>query len=135
MPDSKHNNRIVRKCSFCERTEDEVNFLIPNQSGSAYICDDCLEAGHEIVQEAIRAADAGKDRKAVAEIRKGLKKPKVTRSYSKFKKGTVRKMVLDRNIIEQELKKKYKNARFIDADVYISDVNGGYYIYARMVRD
>lgn len=66
---------------------------------------------------------------------KGLTKPKVTRSYSKFKKGTVRKMVLDRNIIEQELKKKYKNARFIDADVYISDVNGGYYIYARMVRD
>ncbi len=66
---------------------------------------------------------------------KGLIKPKVTRSYSKFKKGTVRKMVLDRSIIEAELKKKYKNARFIDADVYISDINGGYYIYARMVRD
>ena len=90
MPDSKHNNRIVRKCSFCERTEDEVNFLIPNQSGSAYICDDCLEAGHEIVQEAIRAADAGKDRKAVAEIRKGLKKPKEI------------KEILDQYVIGQE---------------------------------
>ena len=66
---------------------------------------------------------------------KGLVKPKITRSYSKFRKNTVRKMVIDRSMIEAELKKKYKNARFVDADVYISDVNGGYYIYARMVRD
>lgn len=66
---------------------------------------------------------------------KGLKKPTVTRSYSKFGKASVRKMAFDHAQIETELKKKYKNARFVDAKVYINDLNGGFYIYARMVRD
>ena len=66
---------------------------------------------------------------------KGLKKPTITRSYSKFGKNAVRKMAFDRSLIETELKKKYKNARFVDASVFMNEINGGFYIYARMVRD
>ena len=66
---------------------------------------------------------------------KGLKKPTITRSYSKFGKTKVRKMACDYTLLESELKKKYKNARFVDAKVYQNEVNGGFYIYARMVRD
>ncbi len=66
---------------------------------------------------------------------KGLKKPKVTRSYSKFGKNKVRDMAFDYALLETELLKKYKNARFIDASVFVNEVNGGFYIYARMVRD
>lgn len=66
---------------------------------------------------------------------KGLKKPTITRSYSKFGKTKVRKMACDYTLLESELKKKYKNARFVDAKVYRNEINGGFYIYARMVRD
>ena len=66
---------------------------------------------------------------------KGLKKPTITRSYSKFGKTKVRKMACDYTLLESELKKKYKNARFVDAKVYQNEINGGFYIYARMVRD
>ena len=66
---------------------------------------------------------------------KGLKKPTVTRSYSKFGKTTVKKMAFDRALLEKQLAKKYKGARFVDAAVYQNEINGGFYIYARMVRD
>lgn len=66
---------------------------------------------------------------------KGLKKPKVTRSYSKFGKTKVRNMAFNHDLLKKELKKKYKNARFIDASVFVNEINGGFYIYARMVRD
>lgn len=66
---------------------------------------------------------------------KGLKQPKVTRSYSKFSKRKVYKMAFDRAALEKELAAKYKKARFVDAAVYTNEINGGFYIYARMVRD
>ena len=44
-------------------------------------------------------------------------------------------MAFDREWLETELKRKYKNARFIDAAVYTNAINGGFYIYARMARD
>lgn len=66
---------------------------------------------------------------------KGLTKPTVTRSYSKFGKTTVKKMAFDRSLLEKQLAKKYKGARFVDAAVYQNEINGGFYIYARMVRD
>lgn len=44
-------------------------------------------------------------------------------------------MAFDHALLEKELTKKYKNARFIDASVFVNEINGGFYIYARMVRD
>ena len=37
-------------CSFCTRTEDQVDFLIPSPTG-IYICNDCINACQEIVSE------------------------------------------------------------------------------------
>ena len=38
-------------------------------------------------------------------------------------------------ILETAAFEKYPGYKFIDAEVYVNGVNGGYYIYARMVRD
>ena len=66
---------------------------------------------------------------------RGLKKPEVSRSYSKFGKKTAERMARDHEFLKQQLLKKYPGYKFIDAEVYVNGVNGGYYIYARMVRD
>lgn len=66
---------------------------------------------------------------------KNLKKPVITKSYSKFGKRTARQMATDRAYLEQRIKKAYPGYKFIDAEVRINNINGGFYIYARMVRD
>ena len=44
------NNTKLRRCSFCGRSENEVDFLIPSPTG-AYICDFCVEACAELIEE------------------------------------------------------------------------------------
>lgn len=66
---------------------------------------------------------------------KNLKKPTVTKSASKFGKRTVQRMATDRAYLEQRITKAYPGYRFVDAEVKINDINGGFYVYARMVRD
>lgn len=39
-------------CSFCGRNENQVNFLIPSSTG-AYICDYCVEACSDLIDEAV----------------------------------------------------------------------------------
>ncbi|HBK42203.1 MAG TPA: ATP-dependent Clp protease ATP-binding subunit ClpX, partial [Porphyromonadaceae bacterium] len=39
-------------CSFCGRSENDVNLLISGISG--YICDMCCEQAHEIVNETFK---------------------------------------------------------------------------------
>ena len=34
---------VLRECSFCGRSEQEVSFLIPARDGKTYICDSCIE--------------------------------------------------------------------------------------------
>ena len=55
---SNTNNRGGEKnrdnlhfCSFCGRNENQVNFLIPSSTG-AYICDFCVDACSELIDEA-----------------------------------------------------------------------------------
>ena len=66
---------------------------------------------------------------------RGLKKPIVTRSYCKFGKRSAERMATDHEYLEQQLLKKYPGYSFVDAKVFINDINGGFYIYGRMVRD
>ncbi|MBP3918312.1 MAG: ATP-dependent Clp protease ATP-binding subunit ClpX [Clostridia bacterium] len=40
----------LRRCSFCGRTEQQVNFLIPGPNG-VYICDVCIDACNQIIAE------------------------------------------------------------------------------------
>ena len=41
----------LHHCSFCGRNENQVNFLIPSSTG-AYICDYCVDACSELIDEA-----------------------------------------------------------------------------------
>lgn len=50
----------VRYCSFCGRTEKQVNFLIPSPTG-AYICDFCVDACQELIYENTVALSADND--------------------------------------------------------------------------
>ncbi len=51
MPQTTNNNgrmRVKRGCSFCGRTEEQVEFLIPSPTG-LYICDKCIDACNDII--------------------------------------------------------------------------------------
>ena len=45
------NRNSLHFCSFCGRNENQVNFLIPSSTG-AYICDYCVDACSELIDEA-----------------------------------------------------------------------------------
>lgn len=66
---------------------------------------------------------------------KNLTKYTVTKSVSRFGKRTAQRMATDRAYLESRIRKAYPGYKFIDAEVKINDINGGFYIYARMVRD
>ncbi|MBE6633920.1 MAG: ATP-dependent Clp protease ATP-binding subunit ClpX [Ruminococcaceae bacterium] len=48
---SNNGNKGLRYCSFCGRSENKVEFLIPAPMGTAYICDHCVEACSELIFE------------------------------------------------------------------------------------
>ena len=66
---------------------------------------------------------------------KNLTKPTITKSFSKFGKRTAERMAKDRDYLERRIKKSYPGYKFIDAEVKVNDINGGFYIYARLCRD
>lgn len=47
---TNQNSSGTRFCSFCGRTENQVNFLIPSPTG-AYICDFCVDACQQLIYE------------------------------------------------------------------------------------
>lgn len=50
MATTKNNGRmrVERGCSFCGRSEDQVEFLIPSPTG-LYICDKCIDVCNDII--------------------------------------------------------------------------------------
>ena len=48
---SDSDNRTLRRCAFCGRSENEVAILFPSQNGSAYICDSCISVCSEVIDE------------------------------------------------------------------------------------
>ena len=51
----------TRYCSFCGRTENQVNFLIPSPTG-VYICDFCVDACQDLIYEnTVVASAVGED--------------------------------------------------------------------------
>ncbi len=48
MSNSRESNSTLRHCSFCGRSEHEVEFLIPSPTG-AMICDNCIDACNQII--------------------------------------------------------------------------------------
>ena len=52
MSSNKNNSSSHPRCSFCQREEYEVNFLIPSGTG-LYICDFCVDTCREIIDESL----------------------------------------------------------------------------------
>ena len=52
MSSNKNNSNSRPRCSFCQREEYEVNFLIPSGTG-LYICDFCVDTCREIIDESL----------------------------------------------------------------------------------
>lgn len=50
MADNNKTGTGLHRCSFCGRTEQEVNYLIPSQSG-VYICDNCVFACSQLIDD------------------------------------------------------------------------------------
>ena len=50
MAENRQNGEKLRRCSFCGRTEHQVEFLIPSPTG-ACICDECIEICADIIDE------------------------------------------------------------------------------------
>ena len=45
------SNKTQHVCSFCGRTESQVEFLIPSPVSNAMICNNCIEACNELIDE------------------------------------------------------------------------------------
>jgi len=58
MSENKQGGRALRRCSFCGRTEQQVNFLIPGPNG-VYICDVCIDACNQIIEEQFESESEG----------------------------------------------------------------------------
>ena len=52
MSSNNNNTNSRPRCSFCQREEYEVNFLIPSGTG-LYICDFCVDTCREIIDESL----------------------------------------------------------------------------------
>lgn len=50
-------NKTIDYCSFCGRSDNDVNLLIAGIS--AHICDSCIEQASQIVKESLKAATSG----------------------------------------------------------------------------
>ena len=121
-----------KSCSFCGRSENEVDFLLTGQSGC--ICSDCVEKAHEMIEEYLSPDAVGKHHKNGDEPfsidMKSVPKPKQIKEF------------LDQYIIGQDLAKrilsvavynhykrlsvkfaKQKNAKEKDDDVEIEKSN------------
>ena len=48
---SENTRESSRTCSFCGRSESEVNILIPAQNGKSFICDNCIEICYDFIDQ------------------------------------------------------------------------------------
>ena len=86
----------INKCSFCGRSEREVEMLLTGATG--FICNDCVERAHEMIEEI-------------------LKKNKTVNSGLGFTKEDLPrpqeiKKFLDQYVIGQDAAKRYLSVRY-----------------------
>lgn len=62
------------------------------------------------------------------------KPPEPSRSYSKFRRSKVNRMVKDFEVLKTEMEKAYQGYKFLDAEVKYNKQLASFYIYARMVK-
>ncbi len=84
---------MKKVCSFCGRSEKEVRLLITGVNG--YICENCAEQAHQIVQTSGVLSDSGKARTKNSFKQKKIPKPQEIKDY------------LDQYVIGQDEAKRY----------------------------
>ena len=59
----------IKRCSFCGRSEKNVELLIPSPSG-AYICDECVDACSMIIDEYLEesSSDSSQDSPSLSSL-------------------------------------------------------------------
>ena len=57
---ANENNNNKKRCSFCGRDEDMVEFLIPSPTG-AIICDNCIEACNQLIYDHEQMMEEGEE--------------------------------------------------------------------------
>lgn len=65
---------------------------------------------------------------------KNLKKPIETKTYTVFRARHVKKMVENREQVKNLLEKRFKTKKFIKEEIKFNEINGRFYIYARMIE-
>ncbi|MBQ8248730.1 MAG: ATP-dependent Clp protease ATP-binding subunit ClpX [Clostridia bacterium] len=60
MSNNRESNNSVKYCSFCGRSETQVEFLIPSPTG-AMICDNCIDACNQIIFDHEQMMDDGEE--------------------------------------------------------------------------
>lgn len=80
-----------RKCSFCGRPEKEVSLLLTGVEG--FICDECTERAHEIIQETNQSSPKNNNKFFIPQEQ--LPKPKEIKTF------------LDQYVIGQDQAKRY----------------------------
>lgn len=88
----------TNKCTFCGRSENEVPMLLTGANG--YICSDCVESAHQLLQEYMPGELANKQKQA-----KGKKADSI--DLNKVPKPKEIKDYLDQYIIGQDAAKRY----------------------------
>ena len=77
MPNTRSGSklRVERSCSFCGRSESQVEFLIPSPTG-LYICDKCVDACNDIICDHLNEREdeplSGKELPTPAELKATL---------------------------------------------------------------
>lgn len=87
---AESRNKNTKRCSFCGRSEQEVRLMISGFTG--FICDNCVEQAHQILQETLEQVD-----------KSGL--PKL--DLKKLPKPKQIKQFLDQYVIGQDEAKRY----------------------------
>ncbi len=87
---AESRNKNIKRCSFCGRSEQEVRLMISGFTG--FICDNCVEQAHQILQETLEQVD-----------KSGL--PKL--DLKKLPKPKQIKQFLDQYVIGQDEAKRY----------------------------
>ena len=118
MATTKNNGRmrVERGCSFCGRSEDQVEFLIPSPTG-LYICDKCIDACNDIIFDHFSAENEGGAHASLAE--QSLPKPmEIKATLDEYIIGQDRaKIALSvavynhyKRLIQKDAKQKLENA-------------------------
>ena len=76
MANNTNDNRPLMRCSFCGRTEEQVDFLIPSPTG-IYICDLCVDICEQLINEHLgRDLDGDKETEGEELTFSSLPKPR-----------------------------------------------------------